>query len=145
MLKEAGRWYSHPPARSWKCEPPAPDALRFHTGLPGYQPTDLVEAPALATELGVGRVFVKDESGRLGLAAVKVLGASWAVARLLAGEGTPSIDDLRRIAAESPVELVTATDGNHGRALAYLGRLLGLSARVFVPDGRRCCARSTSS
>src|SRR5262249_41051273 len=75
------------------------------------------------------------ESGRLGLAAFKVLGVSWALARLLVREGTPSIDDLRRIAVESPVELVTATQGNHGRALAYVGRLLGLPVRVFVPDG----------
>jgi diaminopropionate ammonia-lyase len=108
--------------------------LAFHAGLPGYRPTDLVEVPDLASELGVGRVLVKDESGRLGLGAFKVLGASWAVARLLADQGTPSIEDLRRIATESPVELVTATDGNHGRALAYLGRLLGLPVRVFVPD-----------
>jgi diaminopropionate ammonia-lyase len=135
MTTEAGRWFSRPSARSWRCEPPGEGASLFHAGLPGYRPTELVEAPALADELGVGRVFVKDESGRLGLAAFKVLGASWAVARLLASEGTPSVEDLRRIAVESPVELVTATDGNHGRALAFLGRLLGLPVRVFVPDG----------
>jgi diaminopropionate ammonia-lyase len=134
-LTEAGHWYSRPPARDWRCEAPGEGPSLFHAGLPGYQPTGLVEAPELAAELGVGRVFVKDESGRLGLAAFKVLGASWAVARLLASEGTPSVEDLRRIAAESPVELVTATDGNHGRALAFIGRLLGLPVRVFVPDG----------
>jgi diaminopropionate ammonia-lyase len=134
-LTGAGHWYNRPSARSWKCEPPASQASQFHAGLPGYKATELVEVPALAGELGVGRVFVKDESGRLGLAAFKILGASWAVARLLASEGTPSVQDLRRIAAESPVELVTATDGNHGRAVAFLGRLLGLPVRVFVPDG----------
>jgi len=135
MLTEAGHWYSRPSARDWRCERPGDGPSLFHAGLPGYRPTELVEAPELATELGVGRVFVKDESGRLGLAAFKVLGASWAVARLLAREGTPSVEDLRRLAAESPVELVTATDGNHGRALAFIGRLLGLPVRVFVPDG----------
>jgi diaminopropionate ammonia-lyase len=134
-LRTAGSWYSRPSARTWRCEPPDASASAFHAGLPGYRPTDLVEAPELASELGVGRVFVKDESGRLGLGAFKVLGASWAVARLLVSQGTPSVEDLRRIATESPVELVTATDGNHGRALAYLGRLLGLPVRVFVPDG----------
>lgn len=131
----AGNWYSRPSARDWRCEPAGDGPSLFHAGLPGYRPTELVEASELATELGVGRVFVKDESGRLGLAAFKVLGASWAVARLLAREGTPSVEDLRRLAAESPVELVTATDGNHGRALAFIGQLLGLPVRVFVPDG----------
>lgn len=90
--------------------------------------------PALADELNVGRVFVKDESGRLTLGAFKVLGASWAVARLLGG--TADISDFAALAqaARTPVELVTATDGNHGRALAYLGRLLRQRVRVFVPD-----------
>jgi diaminopropionate ammonia-lyase len=112
----------------------------FHAGLPGYRPTPLAEVPALATELGVGRVFVKDESGRMGLAAFKVLGASWAVAQLLtetvpAASGHSSdltIEGLRRAAAARPVELVTATDGNHGRAVAWMARLLGLTACVYV-------------
>jgi diaminopropionate ammonia-lyase len=81
-------------------------------------------------------VFVKDESTRMGLGAFKVLGASWAIARLLTGEraaGRVSLGELRRAAAAHPVELVTATDGNHGRAVAWMARLLGLEARVFVP------------
>ena len=91
--------------------------------------------PALADELNVGRVFVKDESGRLSLGAFKVLGASWALARLLTGTaGAPEFDALRLAAARTDVELVTATDGNHGRAVAYLGRLLRLRVRVFMPD-----------
>jgi diaminopropionate ammonia-lyase len=57
----------------------------FHAGLPGYAPTPLTEVPALAAELGTGRVLVKDESARLGLPAFKVLGASWAVHQVLAG------------------------------------------------------------
>ncbi len=104
----------------------------------------MVEVRALADELGVGRVFVKDESARLGLPAFKALGASWAVAQVLAGIGgiSAGIDDaadltvagLRRAAAASPVELVTATDGNHGRAVAWMARLVGSRARVFVPE-----------
>jgi diaminopropionate ammonia-lyase len=64
---------------------PAPNRLplEFHRRLPGYEETPLVEAPALASALGVGKVFVKDESGRLGLPAFKVLGASWAVYKAL--------------------------------------------------------------
>ena len=129
-------WYARPEARQWRCEPPSADPLRFHAHLPGYRPTELVEVPALAEELEVRRVFVKDESGRLGLGAFKVLGASWAVARTLAGAGAvPDLADLRAIAARAQVELVTATDGNHGRAVGYLGRVLGLRVRVFIPDG----------
>ena len=119
-------------------------APAFHAELPGYRPTELTELPALAKELGMGRVFVKDESTRMGLGAFKVLGASWAVARLLTDQGGAgrtdqreagqvSLGELRRAAAARPVELVTATDGNHGRAVAWMARLLGLEARVFVP------------
>jgi len=62
---------------------PYPDRtpLRFHRLLPGYVETPLVDAPKLASALGVGKVFVKDESSRLGLPAFKILGASWAVYR----------------------------------------------------------------
>jgi diaminopropionate ammonia-lyase len=119
-------------------------APAFHAELPGYRPTELAELPALAKELGVGRVFVKDESTRMGLGAFKVLGASWAIARLLTDQGEAgrtgqgeagrvALGELRRAAAARPVELVTATDGNHGRAVAWMARLLGLEARVFVP------------
>jgi diaminopropionate ammonia-lyase len=99
-------------------------ARDFHRSLPGFAATPLTEIPALAAELRVGRVFVKDESARLGLPAFKVLGASWAVHRALAGPTMPG-----------PVTLVTATDGNHGRAVARVARLLGQRASVFVPDG----------
>jgi diaminopropionate ammonia-lyase len=97
----------------------------FHAGLAEYAPTPLVELPVLATELGVGRVFVKDESSRLGLPAFKALGASWAVHRVLAE---------RSASRHGPVTLVTATDGNHGRAVARTARLLGQPAHVFVPN-----------
>jgi diaminopropionate ammonia-lyase len=114
----------------------------FHGSLPGYAPTPLTEVPALAAELGVGRVFVKDESARLGLPAFKVLGASWAVRQLLAGgpngTGVPggqvTLTGLRSLAAGRPgLAFVTATDGNHGRAVARMARLVGVPARVFVP------------
>ena len=130
-------WFCRPSARYWRALVPATGAPAFHAELPGYRPTELTELPALAEELGVGRVFVKDESTRMGLGAFKVLGASWAIARLLTGKGDAgriSLGELVRAAAAHPVELVTATDGNHGRAVAWMARLLGLRARVFVPD-----------
>ncbi|MET8976948.1 pyridoxal-phosphate dependent enzyme [Streptomyces sp. NPDC004539] len=116
-------WLSRPAARAWRCAPAPTEVRDFHRALPGYAPTPLVELPALAEELRVGRAFVKDESARLGLPAFKVLGASWAIHRALA-ERPPG-----------PVTLVTATDGNHGRAVARIARLLGHRAHVHVPRG----------
>jgi diaminopropionate ammonia-lyase len=114
----------------------------FHQRLPGYAPTPLREMPALAASCGVGRVLVKDESSRLGLPAFKILGASWATYRVLCDRlgGEPewtTLDDLAAVVAErlGPLRLVAATDGNHGRAVARMARLLGLSATILVPDG----------
>ncbi|MEU8877544.1 diaminopropionate ammonia-lyase [Streptomyces javensis] len=121
-------WFARPAARAWTC-PPAPAGVRdFHASLSGYAATPLPELPSLAVELGVGRVFVKDESCRLGLPAFKALGASWAVHRALAARDA-------RGDATGPVTLVSATDGNHGRAVARTARLLGHRARIFVPRG----------
>lgn len=127
-VTDSSWWYARPGARGdWTC-PPAPDGVRdFHASLDGYATTPLSELPSLAAELGVGRVYVKDESSRLGLPAFKALGASWAVHRVLA--------ERRRSGDGAPLTLVTATDGNHGRAVARTARLLGQRARVFVPRG----------
>jgi diaminopropionate ammonia-lyase len=112
-------WYCSPTARDWTVSSAANDAHPFHRSLPGYAPTPLVSVPDVATELGVGRVLVKDESTRLGLPAFKVLGASWAC---------------RRVLEEHPgATLVTATDGNHGRAVARMAAHFGVQATVFVP------------
>src|SRR5215212_7335438 len=122
-------------------EPPDRAPMRFHRCLPGYAETPLVDAPALADALGVGKVLVKDESSRLGLPAFKILGASWAVYRALeerlpeGGFGDwETLEELKeRLEPLRPLNLVVATDGNHGRALARVARLLGLGARIFVP------------
>jgi diaminopropionate ammonia-lyase len=121
--------------------PPGSSPLQFHRRLPGYEKTPLVDAPRLAAALGVGKVWVKDESSRLGLPAFKVLGASWAVYRALEerlgddGFGRwDAIEDLgQNLEPLRPLSLVAATDGNHGHALARVTRLLGLGARIFVP------------
>lgn len=110
----------------------------FHARLPGYAPTPLTEVPALAAELGVGRVLVKDESRRLGLPAFKILGASWAIARIVARQaglaGAPGLAGLQAAAAALPgLAFTAATDGNHGRAVARMARLLGVPAEIFVP------------
>lgn len=108
--------------------------LDFHRRLPEYAVTPLVDAPGLADSLGVGKVWVKDESRP----AFKILGASWAVywaleQRLCIGEWG-DMDGLReRLAPLLPMTLAAATDGNHGRAVARMARLLGFRARIFVP------------
>src|SRR5215831_1098950 len=141
-------WLARPAARSWACgsSPAVRDGVvrAYHASLPGYAPTPLAEVRALAAELGVGRVLVKDESARLGLPAFKVLGASWAVRQVLAAPGPdgtaplasppPGVAGLRALAARRPgLVLVIATDGNHGRAVARMARLCGAPARVFLP------------
>ena len=113
---------------------------QFHGSMPSYRPTPLVELPELAAELGVGAVLVKDESDRLGLPAFKILGASWAVNCALSKRGgfdTPAtgLPELRERVGNASITLVTATDGNHGRAVARMAQLLGLAARVYVPAG----------
>jgi len=114
--------------------------LRFHRRLPGYEATPLMEHPGMAADLGVARVLIKDESSRLGLPAFKMLGASWASYRALSSrlgihdDDWSDVDDLRAlIEPHRPLELVAATDGNHGRAVARTARILGLSARIAVP------------
>ena len=116
-------------------------SLRFHRRLQDYEETPLVDAPQLAEALGVERVFVKDESNRLGLPAFKILGASWAVYKaleeLLEDEGFGDWNEIGELRAKlerlRPLTLVAATDGNHGRAVARAARLLDLGARIFVP------------
>lgn len=107
----------------WSCSSPASArVLDFHRSLAGYAPTPLVP---LARD-----VFAKDETTRLGLPAFKALGASWAIHRALSGRALDGRD-----AGGGPVTVVSATDGNHGRAVARFARLFGHRASIFVPDG----------
>lgn len=116
---------------------------RFHAGLPGYAPTPLVERPALAARLGVGKFWVKDESHRFGLNAFKALGGSYAMGKYLAKRLGKELDELtfdqlcgeetRRELGE--ITFVTATDGNHGRGVAWSARLLGQKSVVYMPKG----------
>lgn len=113
----------------------------FHRRFPDYEPTPLVDLPTLATALGVGHVLVKDESDRLGLPAFKMLGAAWASYRALVEKlgHEPQWSTFDELAAAleplRPIALATATDGNHGRAVASFARRVGIGARIFVPAG----------
>jgi diaminopropionate ammonia-lyase len=116
--------------------------LAFHRKLPGYRVTPLVDAGEAARRLGVARIWIKDESHRLGLPAFKILGASWGVYREIAARAPEvvaswsSVEHLReRLSRLGRIMLVTATDGNHGRAVARVAAWFGFGARVFMPAG----------
>ena len=111
-----------PPPRLAETAALADEALAFHRGLTGYRPTPLHRLDALAAELGIGSLALKDESHRLGLNAFKGLGASFAIDRWLRGHP-----------GATEVTFTTATDGNHGRAVAWAARRAGHRAVVFIP------------
>ena len=118
-------------------------ARAYHRTFPEYRPTPLVPLPNLARDLGVSRVFVKDESHRFGLNAFKVLGASYAIGRYLAwrlGEDISEITPGRLAAPDvrerlGEITFVAATDGNHGRAVAWAAQQLGQKAVIYMPKG----------
>ncbi|HHT70292.1 MAG TPA: pyridoxal-phosphate dependent enzyme, partial [Firmicutes bacterium] len=116
---------------------------KFHQSLPGYEPTPLANLSNLARELGVGHIYVKDESARFGLNAFKVLGSSYAMGKFIGrqlglDERALTFDylcseELRRKLGE--VTFATATDGNHGRGVAWTAQQLGQRAVVYLPVG----------
>ncbi|KAL2845055.1 hypothetical protein BJY01DRAFT_235064 [Aspergillus pseudoustus] len=131
--------YFNKTAATEECKFPLAEGLtKFHQSLTGYAPSPLTPLPALAVELGVRAVLVKDESNRLGLPAFKVLGASWgcyrAVASYLGLTTTVALDEMAARAKERGVILFAATKGNHGRAVASMARTLGIEARIYVSE-----------
>ena len=97
-------------------------ARSFHSGFRHYKPTPLRLLPEVAAELGIASLTLKDESHRFGLNAFKALGASfamhhWLVTHDVAGDAV----------------FTTATDGNHGRAVAWMARQLGFRTVIFMP------------
>lgn len=118
-------------------------ARAFHRSFREYAPTPLLELPALAAFLGLRRLWVKDESRRFGLKAFKALGSVYAVGRLLGRRLGLSPAGLSRARLCSPaareklgeLTFVTATDGNHGRGLAWAARQFGQRAIVYMPAG----------
>lgn len=113
----------------------------FHKSFPQYKVTPLVKLDALAEEIGLGSIYLKDESYRFGLNAFKVLGASFAMARYLAtklGKDISELDFPTLISDETMAKLgditfVTATDGNHGRGVAWMARQLNQKSVVYMP------------
>ncbi len=134
----------------------AHEAARAEIGSwPGYEPTPLRPLPNLAGQLGLEWVGVKDESGRFGLGSFKALGGAYGVRRVMTGgdtgAGAPGFTGQpgsargftrqARMAPEAgaarpgdPAPTVTcASDGNHGRAVAWGARTFGLSAVIYLP------------
>lgn len=125
----------------------APDAIRqvrdFHASFPQYDRTPLAKLDKLASRLGVGGIYVKDESYRFGLNAFKVLGGSFAMAKFIAKQTGRDISDLGYSQLTSPkvkeelgsFTFFTATDGNHGRGVAWAANQIGQKSVVYMPKG----------
>lgn len=115
----------------------------FHASFPVYRETPLVELKNTAKAIGLGNIYVKDESYRFGLNAFKVLGGSYAIGNYLAKRLGKSITEMpydKLISEEVRKELgditfVTATDGNHGRGVAWTAKQLQQKSVVYMPKG----------
>ena len=125
------------------CEKAAQQARRFHASFPGYAPTPLENLKNAAAYMGVGGIMVKDESKRFGLNAFKVLGGGFAIGNYLAKRlGTDidcvsygSLTDENTRRALGDVCFITATDGNHGRGVAWMANKLRQKCVVYMPKG----------
>ena len=118
-------------------------ARSFHRSFPQYSITPLASLDGMAKHLGLGSLFVKDESYRFGLNAFKVLGGSFAMAGYIAQQmgrdvGEMTYDYLTSEAFRQEfgqATFFTATDGNHGRGVAWAANKLGQKAVVHMPKG----------
>ena len=115
----------------------------FHASFPVYKETPLVELKHTAKSMGLGNIYIKDESYRFGLNAFKVLGGSYAIGNYLAKRLGKSITEMpyeKLVSGEIKRELgditfVTATDGNHGRGVAWTAKQLQQKSVVYMPKG----------
>ena len=132
--------YHNPSAHSWRhAYTVDPSILPFHQSLPNFTETSLHQLPpSLSKQLGIRSLLLKDESSRAGLPAFKILGASWAAYRALTRRLnlplTSPLDVVKDSASQAKLELDTATDGNHGRAVARMAKIFGVRAKVYVPS-----------
>ena len=115
-------------------------AIHFHKSFPQYEETPLTRLSGLSEYLGLKRLYVKDESFRFGLNAFKVLGGSYAIARQIAKQTGKDISELPYEVLISPelreefgqATFFTATDGNHGRGVAWAADRLGQKRVVRI-------------
>ena len=120
------------------------EAVReFHKSFPMYTPTPLATLPETAKALGIGNIYVKNESFRFGLNAFKVLGGSYAIGNYLAGRLGRKLSETGYDVLTAPetrkqlgdITFITATDGNHGRGVAWTANTLGQKSVVHMPKG----------
>ena len=110
-------------------------------GWPGYSRTPLYDLPALAEELDVAQVLLKDESERFGLGSFKAIGGAYGVSRAVQSEllrrgieaDGAELRSGRYQEETKDIVLTCATDGNHGRAVAWAARTIGCPCVVYVP------------
>ena len=115
-------------------------ARRFHRQIPGYRPSPLRSLSGLAAMLSVGGVWVKDESQRLDLNSFKVLGGSFAIYQFIRSQLGLGDEDLtyEELVGEATkakigdITFATATDGNHGRGVAWGASKLNCRAVIYV-------------
>ena len=115
----------------------------FHQSFPEYKETPLANLGALAKELGIASIHVKDESYRFGLNAFKVLGGSYTIGNYIAKKLGVDISELpyeKLVSTEvkekiGQITFVTATDGNHGRGIAWTANRLDQKSVVYMPKG----------
>ncbi|SMO87728.1 diaminopropionate ammonia-lyase [Thalassovita litoralis] len=113
-------------------------------GWPGYAETPLVVLPDLAGQLGVAGLYYKDEGGRFGLGSFKALGGAYAVARLLQAKigaalgravGMEEITAIAHPEEAAKITVCCATDGNHGRSVAWGAQSFGCNCVIFIHAG----------
>lgn len=120
----------------------ADDISLVHQSIPEYAPTPLVHLSALAEVLGVEDVLVKDESHRFGLKAFKALGATYAVYKWLSRQlrapglvlSPEQLYGQTGAIPEGRYTFCTATDGNHGRGVAWVARKIHQQAVIYMPS-----------
>ncbi|MCC5438374.1 diaminopropionate ammonia-lyase [Clostridium botulinum] len=118
-------------------------ARDFHQSFPQFTKTPLVNLDNLAKHLGVAGIYVKDESYRFGLNAFKVLGGSFSMGKYLAKRLGKDISELsyEKLNSEDArkklgdITFITATDGNHGRGVAWTATQLNQKSIVYMPKG----------
>ena len=116
-------------------------AFHFHQSLPGYKPTPLLQLKNFSKSIGINQCLVKDESHRLNLNAFKVLGASYAMAMEIAKYLKLDLNNLTYEIIKKHSDQIknltftTATDGNHGRAVAWSAKQFGCKAMIYMPKG----------
>lgn len=116
-------------------EATAGQALSLHNKWPEYGETPLVMLDTMARALGARTIGVKDEARRFNLSSFKVLGVSHAVLSYLVDRFGLTPSQILTDGVPQRLTLTTATDGNHGSAVAWVARRLGLSSVIFVPTG----------